>query len=267
MNYRFRDSIPKPGTRASVLNYMPVESAGAGTAILRLYDPIDDWGGDWGMSAKEFANALATLPADTTTIELHVNCPGGVVFEGVTIMNMLRAHTAEVVVIVDGIAASAASFIACSADTLIMGPQSQLMIHDAMGLEVGNAGDMRKCADLLDRISDSIAEVYAAKSGGKVADWRTAMLAESWYSAEEAVAAGLADSIALEDTEDPQAFLPTCGGCCPPNCTGGDACGPDCGCGPDCCSDGCTTKPAAKNTYPARLAAHAEGLRRFYGLD
>lgn len=265
--FRFRNEIPKPGTRASVLNYLPVESAGNGVAVLRLYDPIDDWGGDWGVSAKEFAQALAMLPADTTTIELHLNSPGGVVWEGVAIMNMLRAHTANVVCVVDGIAASAASFIACSADSLIMGPQSQLMIHDAMGLEVGNAGDMRKFADLLDRISNSIAEVYAAKSGGKVADWRTAMLAESWYSAEEAVAAGLADSIAVEDTEDTTAVTPPppdCGACCPPDCGGGDACGPDCKCGPDCCSDGCVTKP--KDSYPERLSAHLEGLRRYHRL-
>lgn len=266
--YRFRNEIPKPGTRASVLNYLPIESAGDGVAVLRLYDPIDDWGGDWGVSAKEFATALAMLPADISTIELHVNSPGGVVWEGITIMNMLRTHPANVVVVVDGLAASAASFIACAADTLVMGPQSQLMIHDALGLEIGNAADMRKFADLLDRISNSIAEVYAAKAGGTVESWRTSMLAETWYSAEEAVAAGLADSIAVEDAAGDPAEAPACGSCCPPGCEGGDDCGPDCACGPDCCCAGCTdackTKPA--NGFPQRIRLRTEGIGTLHRL-
>ena len=76
-----------------------------------------------------------------------------------------------------------------------MAPNTQLMIHDAWGLAIGNAATMREAGDLLDRLSDNIAAVYAAKAGGAVEEWRTAMLAESWYSAEEAVAVGLADSI------------------------------------------------------------------------
>lgn len=195
LTFRFRGSVmPAPGVRASAL--APSADGEPGVQTLRLYDPIDSWGGDWGVSAKEFAAALSSLPADTTEIRLHINSPGGEVFEAVAILNQLRAHPARVVTIVDGLAASAASFIATGADETVMGRNAQLMIHDAWGLCVGNAGDMRGLADLLDRLSNNIADVYAAKAGGTVEDWRTAMLAESWYSADEAVAAGLADGVA-----------------------------------------------------------------------
>jgi ATP-dependent Clp endopeptidase proteolytic subunit ClpP len=199
MTYRWRGHTPPTaGTRASVLNFVdPADEVVDGVATLRLYDPIDSWGGDWGVSAKEFAKALDALPDDTAEIRLHVNSPGGEVYEGIAIMNQLRAHKAQVTVVVDGLAASAASFIAASADKTIMGRNSQLMIHDAWGLAIGNAADMRDLADRLDKISDNIASVYADKTGGDVAQWRGAMLAETWYDADEAVTAGLAD-VALE---------------------------------------------------------------------
>lgn len=201
--YRFRGSaMPEAGLRASVLSS---ESDG-GVATLRLYDPIDSWGGDWGVSAKEFSVALAAIPKETTEIRLHINSPGGEVFETVTILNQLRAHPARVVAVVDGLAASAASFLAVGADETVMGQNTQLMIHDAWGLCVGNAGDMRDLADLLDRISNNIADVYAAKAGGSTEDWRTAMLAESWYSADEARHAGLADSVSGEAVDVNAAF-------------------------------------------------------------
>lgn len=197
--YRFRgSSAPAEGCRASMLMAPVVDDGGKVT--LRLYDPIDSWGGDWGVSAKEFASALAALPDTTNEIRLHINSPGGEVFEAVAILNQLRAHPARVVAVIDGIAASAASFIAAGADELVMGRNTQIMIHDAWGLCVGNAADMRSTGDLLDRLSDNVASIYAARAGGTVEDWRAAMLAETWYSADEAVTAGLADS--TDGTED-----------------------------------------------------------------
>lgn len=199
--FRFRgQQMPTPGIRASMLSPAVEDTV----ATLRLYDPIDSWGGDWGVSAKEFAAALAVLPAEVNEIRLHINSPGGEVFEAVAILNQLRQHSARVVAIVDGIAASAASFLAVGVDELVMGRNTQLMIHDAWGLCVGNAGDMRGIAELLDRLSDNIADVYAAKAGGTVDAWRAAMLAESWYSADEAVAAGLADSVDGGDEVQPK---------------------------------------------------------------
>lgn len=174
----------------------PIADVVDGVATIRLYDPIDSWGEYWGVSAKEFAQVLDQLPATTTEIRLHVNSPGGDVFDGVAILNALRTHAARVVVIVDGIAASAASFIAAGADELVMAPNSELMIHDAWGLVVGNAADMHQMADLLDHLSNNIASIYAQKAGGTVDTWRAAMQAETWYSAQEAVDAGLADRVA-----------------------------------------------------------------------
>lgn len=182
----------KPPIRAEA---PPVTTGADGTAVLRLYDPIDSWGDWWGTSAKEFASALDALPAGTPRIELHINSPGGEVFEAITILNMLRQHPAQVTAVVDGLAASAASFLAAGADELVMGRNSTLMIHDAWGIAIGPAADMRSMADLLDQISDNVAGIYAAKAGSPVEQWRAAMLAETWYSPQQALDAGLADSI------------------------------------------------------------------------
>lgn len=191
--YRFRGNVqPVNGIRASVLE--PTTTDG-GTAVLRLYDPIDSWGGDWGVSAREFAQSLEALPEDTEQIELHLNSPGGEVWEAIAILNQLRNHRARVVAVVDGIAASAASFLAAGLDEVVMGRNATVMVHDAWSLAIGNAADMRDAADRLDKISDNIASIYAAKAGGTTAEWREIMRDEPWYSAEEAVAAGLADRV------------------------------------------------------------------------
>ncbi len=200
---RLRAHAGRPGT-APVRAEIPttsIDEAGR-VATLRLYDPIDSWGEWWGISAKELAQALDALPNRIEEIRLHINSPGGDVFDGIAIVNLLRQHPAKVVAIVDGIAASAASFIACAVDELLMAPNSELMIHDAYSLCVGNAAEMREMADLLDHISDNIASIYAAKAGGDVATWRLAMTTESWYSAEEAVAVGLADRVAEAEVAD-----------------------------------------------------------------
>lgn len=200
--YRFRGRVaPSAKTRTPILAAAPAPDVADGIAKLRLYDPIDSWGEFWGVSAKEFAGALDQL-GNVDQIHLHINSPGGEVFEGIAILNALRNHPAKVTAIVDGLAASAASFIATGVDELVMGQNSELMIHDAWGIVVGNAADMRDLADRLDHLSNNIASIYAAKSGGTVADWRTAMLAETWYSAEEAVSAGLADRVEGADQAD-----------------------------------------------------------------
>lgn len=164
-------------------------------ATLRLYDPIDDWGGWWGISAKEFAQTLDQLPADVDEIELHINSPGGVIFDGWAIVNSLRNHRARVVAVVDGLAASMASVIAVSADELVMAPNSELMIHDVSGGIWGNAAELTDFAELLDHFSDNIATLYAGKAGGTAAEWRDTMRGEAWFSADEAVAVGLADRV------------------------------------------------------------------------
>ncbi len=176
-------------------NAAPTVRIDGTTATLRLFDPIDSYGEWWGMSAKELAQALDELPAHVSSIDLLINSPGGDAFDGLAMVNVLRAHPAKVRAVVQGLAASAASFIACAADECLMAPNSTLMIHDAWGVCMGNADDMLAFGAVLDQLSGNLAEIYAAKTGGTVDDMRSAMKAETWYTAAEAVAAGLADAI------------------------------------------------------------------------
>lgn len=172
-------------------------------AELLLYDEIGGW---WGSTAED---VIAELQGVTSpNLRVRVNSPGGSVFEGIAIANALRAHPANVTVQVDSLAASIASVIAMAGDTVVMAPNSMLMIHDASGLCAGDASDMEQMAAVLDTISDNIAGAYAARAGGTVEDWRAAMRAESWYKAQDAVDAGLADEAmpagAKPDGDDPQ---------------------------------------------------------------
>lgn len=149
--------------------------------------------GEWGVTASDFARELRDVKA--STIELHISSNGGSVFDGLAILNALRSHPATVNVVIDGIAASAASFIAMAGNKISMAPQAVMMIHDAAALAVGNSRDMADMATLLEKTSDNIAAIYASRAGGTVESWRGAMRAETWYSDHEAVAAGLADEV------------------------------------------------------------------------
>jgi ATP-dependent protease ClpP protease subunit len=166
-------------------------------ATLRIYGPIDSWGGWWGISARDVSTALDALGEGVDEIRVRINSPGGEAWEGLAILNMLRAHSARIVAVVDGLAASAASFVAAGCDETVMSPGTQMMIHDASTIEWGDAAAMRKTAMFLDSISDSLASLYAEAAGGTDAAWRALMVEETWYTAKEAVAAGLADRVAV----------------------------------------------------------------------
>lgn len=165
---------------------------GVTDATIRLYGPIDSWGGFWGVSAEEVAAVLDALGPNVENIQLRINSPGGEVWEGLAILNMLRAHPARVTAVVDGVAASAASFVAVGCDETVMSPGTQMMIHDARTFAWGPPKDLRKTAEILDTLSDSSADLYAEKAGGDADAWRALMVEETWYTAKEAVAAGLA---------------------------------------------------------------------------
>lgn len=169
--------------------YRIVNATDGDTAEVWVYDEIG-----WDVESGPFARDLAALTARHITVRM--NTPGGSVFDGLAIYNALLSHPAKVTVQVDGLAASAGSFIAQAGDEVIMGRNAQMMIHDAAGLAIGNANDMRDMADLLDKVSDNIASIYHDRAGGTVAAWRERMRDETWYSAEEAVKAGLADGMA-----------------------------------------------------------------------
>ncbi len=159
------------------------------TTEILIYEEI----GFWGVAADEFVAQLNQI--STKNIKVRLNSPGGGVFDSIAIYNALVAHDATVHVQVDALAASGASIIAMAGDTITMMVGSQMMIHDALGIEIGNAKAMREMAKFLDAQSDNIATVYSAKAGGDPKDWRALMLAETWLLAQEAVDAGLADEV------------------------------------------------------------------------
>jgi ATP-dependent protease ClpP protease subunit len=164
------------------------------TATLRLYGPIYD--GWFGISARKVSEALDQL-GDVDAIVIRVNSPGGDPWEGMAILNMLRAHAAEVTAVVDGVAASAASYLVAGCDKTVMSPGTQMMIHDASAIAYGPAETMAKAQTFLNSVSDSIAAIYADVAGGTDESWRALMKETTWYTAKEAVAAGLADSVGV----------------------------------------------------------------------
>lgn len=179
---------PRPGSWFNVVR----NDAGAPTRV-DIYDEIG--GGGWfneGVNAADFVATLAGIDGD---LEIHINSPGGDVFEGLAIYNSIAQRPGNVTTVVDGHACSAASFIAQAGKTRIIAPGAMMMIHDASGLCIGNSAEMRELAELLDKVSDNIASIYAGASG-RPDGWRDAMRAETWYTADEAVAAGLADRLA-----------------------------------------------------------------------
>lgn len=168
--------------------YRITNAASPDEAEVMLYDEIGGW---YGATADQFIADLGGVTSPN--LRVRVNSPGGSVFEGIAIANALRSHPANVTIQVDGIAASIASVIAMAGDRIEMAPNTMLMIHDASGLCMGNASDMAEMEELLDLISDNIADAYAARAGGTREQWRERMKAETWYLPEDAVENGLAD--------------------------------------------------------------------------
>ncbi len=175
--------------RRTQANLRIVRNAATSEADVMLYDEI----GFWGIEAKSFVSDLMAL--DVVTINLHVNSPGGNVFDGLAIANALRAHSARVVTHIDGLAASIASIIALAGDEVRIADNAFLMIHDPFTVVVGNATEMRDTADLLDKIGGSLVNEYVKKTGLGVDAIKQYMADETWFTAEDAVDLGFADTI------------------------------------------------------------------------
>ncbi|ELC8119282.1 Clp protease ClpP [Escherichia coli] len=178
--------------KASMKNksWFRMQAGGPGDADIYIYDEI----GFWGVTAKQFVSELNAL-GDITHINLHINSPGGDVFEGIAIFNALKNQGATITVYVDGVAASMASVIAMAGDTVIMPENAFMMIHKPWGFSGGDAEDMRSYADLLDKVESVLLPAYAQKTG-KTTDEIAAMLAdETWMSGAECLAHGFADQV------------------------------------------------------------------------
>ena len=174
--------------------------------VLWLYDAIAgsqeeaDWLG--GVSPVAFIEALR---ATTGPVTLRINSPGGSVFGAQAMVSAMREHAQPITARVDSLAASAASVIAAEASAVEMAPGSKMMIHKAWGMEVGNADDMMALAALLEKIDGDLAASYARRANGAAATFLDLMRAETWFTADEAVAVGLADRVITENRQRPAA--------------------------------------------------------------
>ncbi len=176
--------------------YMMKNSINEDETEIFIYDEI---GGFFGIPADKFIEELNAIT--TSKISVRINSPGGGVFDSIAIYNGLIRHSAHVTTYVDAIAASGASIIAMAGDEVVVMTGGQLMIHDALAGAVGNAAEFRDMADFLDQQSNNVASVYAEKAGGTIAKWRSRMLDELWFTAEEAVKVGLADRVYVRDKQ------------------------------------------------------------------
>ncbi len=171
-------------------SWYTIRARGTGAEVL-IYDEI----GAYGVSAKGFLAELGALP-DGMPIDLRLNSPGGSVFDAVAIFNALARHTGTITVWIDGIAASAASYVAMAGDEIVMPENAFLMIHDPSGLVMGTAADMRDMAATMDKIAASMTRGYAAKSGKPEAQIAALMASETWFDATDALDLGLATRMA-----------------------------------------------------------------------
>lgn len=180
------------------------------TAELLVYDFIgEDWYGD-GVSAKGVDQKLKDM-GEVEQINVRINSPGGSVFDGIAIYNMLKAHKAQVNVIVEGVAASAASIIAMAGDTISMGVATQIMIHNPWTLAYGDSNDFRKTAETLDKIRDGMIDAYHERTGVDAKDLIAMCDEETWMGPDEAIEKGFADvkvtiSKKQDDEEDEEEF-------------------------------------------------------------
>lgn len=163
-------------------------------ATIYVYGTIGDhWKEDKANRAKDFATALDDL--SPKALEIRIDSPGGDAFEGFAIASAIQRYEGETHAFVDGMAASAASYIAIMADKVTMNDFSAFMIHNASGIVIGNRDDMRETADLLERLDNSIAGTISARTGMELVDVQAAMSAETWYFGEEAEKAGFCDEV------------------------------------------------------------------------
>lgn len=170
-------------------------------ASIDILDFIGTWGDEfWGdvVTAKTFVEALAKLPESVQTIRIRVNSPGGDVFGAITIANALREQRASkgrsVEMVVEGLAASAASLLLMAGDTIEMSDNALLMIHNPWSWAIGSAEEMRKSADALDKVRDTIITTYQWQSSLSAEEIGALMDAETWMDADEALANGFATS-------------------------------------------------------------------------
>ncbi len=165
-------------------------AATRGVAEVYLFGDI----GDWGISAQQFAADLRAV-GDVSQINLHINSPGGAVFEGMAMYNLLKSHKARVIGTVVGLAASMGSVVAMACDEIRMPANAMMMVHKPWGIQGGDAEAMRKYAETLDKFETGMVAVYVTKTGKSAEEIEALLTAETWMTGAEAVALGFADTL------------------------------------------------------------------------
>ena len=155
------------------------------TTEVMIYDEI----GNFGVDAKSFINEIKQIPNDTSVL-LRINSPGGSVIDGLAIYDAISRMPQKVTARIEGIAASMASVIALAADEVIMSENSLYMIHNVWGGEVGDSDDLRKAADLMDKMGERLINIYVSKTGQTEEQIRSWMDEETWFNSLEAQEAG-----------------------------------------------------------------------------
>ena len=155
-----------------------------------IYDEI----GMYGVDAKSFIDDVKNLPKDTSVL-LRINSPGGSVVDGLAIYDAVNRLPQKVTSRIEGIAASMASVIALAADEVVMSENSLYMIHNVWGGEVGDSDDLRKAADLMDKMGERLVNIYVSKTGKSEEQIRSWMDEETWFNSSEAVEAGFVNFV------------------------------------------------------------------------
>lgn len=212
-----RAKLPE-AARAALGNVRIENQADSTDYTLWIDDEIGGW---WGITARDFAASMRQVPANAS-LTIMVDSPGGSIFEATPIYNLIKRHEGNVTADIYGMAGSAASFIALAANKVRMARNGRMMIHDAQAEAYAygdeavmreHINDVSEVADLLDSISNTIADMYMQKAGGTIAQWRNKMRQTTWYDSSEALSAGLVDEIeggapgtAPTDQLDPELF-------------------------------------------------------------
>lgn len=171
-------------------SWFRMKASGESAADIFIYDEI----GYWGVTAQSFAASLKAL-GDIDHINLHIHSPGGDVFDGIAIYNLLNAHSATKTVYIDGLAASMASVIAMVGNPVIMPENAMMMIHKPWGITGGDANDMRDYADLLDKVEAVLIPSYAKKTGKTTEELAGMLGEETWMTGQECIEHGFADQL------------------------------------------------------------------------
>ena len=171
-------------------NWYTIKNRAEGVLDISLHEEI----GMFGIQAVDFINEVRAAD-DIKAINLSINSPGGSVFDGLAIYNVLKAHPAKVHGHVEGMAASAASFILMASDVITMPENAFIMIHNAQGGAMGDADALREMADILEKVQTQIANIYVKRTGTSSEEVAAMMKVETWMNSADALENGFIDTV------------------------------------------------------------------------